>query len=390
MRIPPFPVLPLRVRRGFFGMLWGVLGLLTVYVSGAGPDGFETPRSGRTFTFPQDHGSHPGFSIEWWYVTGHLWETNGTRHGFQATFFRRSAPRNALGETAATTAFGDSQIHLAHMALLDGSSGRFLHQERLNREGWDAHASASGLDIRNGNWTMRWNGEDVSVRNPIELRGSVRTDASFSLSLVPRKPLVVFGTNGVSRKAAEPWAASHYLTFPRLEVSGTLELAGKPRTVHGEAWMDHEFSSSQLGAGQVGWDWAGIQLNDGREIMAYRMRREDGSLDPFSTLAWVDAQGGVRHLGPDQFQWTPDGRWRSPATDAVYPARIRLTAFDPQSGTPRTLTLEPVAAAQELTGGLGGIAYWEGACRVLDASGRDVGRAFLEMTGYAGSLSGRF
>ena len=371
-------------------MLWGLFGLLAVCVFGAGPDGFETPQPGWAFTFPRDHGSHPGFSIEWWYVTGHLFETNGTRHGFQATFFRRSAPRAAVGETAATPKFGDSQIHLAHMALLDGSSGRFLHQERLQREGWDAHASESGLDLRNGNWTMRWGGAGTGSADSIELRGSVRSDASFSLNLVPRKPLVVFGTNGVSRKAAESWAASHYLTFPRLEVSGTLELAGTPRAVRGEAWMDHEFSSSQLGAGQVGWDWAGIQLNDGREIMAYRMRRDDGTADPFSTLAWVDAQGSVRHLGSEQFEWKPDGSWRSPATGALYPARIRLTAFDPQTGVPLKLTLEPVTAAQELTGGLGGIAYWEGACRVLDAQGRDVGNAFLEMTGYAGSLSGRF
>ncbi|MBL9174599.1 MAG: hypothetical protein JNL10_13765 [Verrucomicrobiales bacterium] len=372
------------------GLLLGILGPGTEWAIGAGPDGFETPRPGRVFAFHRDHGSHPGFSIEWWYVTGHLWETNGTRHGFQATFFRRSAPRAGADGTAASPAFQDSQIHLGHMALLDGGSGRFLHQERLNREGWDAHASESGLDLRNGNWTMRWSAGGTESRGAMELRGSVRSDASFALNLVPRKPLVVFGTNGVSRKAAEPWAASHYLTFPRLEVSGTLEISGKPRAVRGEAWMDHEFSSSQLGAGQVGWDWAGIQLEDGREIMAYRMRREDGSADPFSTVAWVDAQGSVRHLGPDQFQWKADGTWRSPATGALYPARVRLDVHDPHTGNPVTLVLEPVVASQELTGGLGGIAYWEGACRVLNAEGRDLGRAFLEMTGYAGSLSGRF
>ncbi|MBN8248438.1 MAG: carotenoid 1,2-hydratase [Verrucomicrobia bacterium] len=344
------------------------------------------PRPGTRFVFPRDHGSHPQFSLEWWYVTGHLHETNGLRHGFQATFFRRSTPRSPGDIQTATPAFGDRQLYLAHMALLDGASGQFLHQERLNREGWDAFSASNTLDVRNGNWSLRWFGE---ADGRLELQGGIRAEASWRLTLTPAKPLVVFGTNGVSRKAAEPSAASHYLTFTRLQVSGTLSRGGQTHPVSGTAWMDHEFSSSQLGAGQVGWDWAGVQLDDGREIMAYTMRRTDGAVDPFSTLAWVDREGGVRHFGADSFQWEPEGRWRSPATGAEYPARVRLTAADPVTGRLVTLQLVPIHAAQELAGGLGGIAYWEGACRVLDATGREIGSAFLEMTGYAASMAGR-
>lgn len=354
--------------------------------------GAAVPLPGRVFSFPRDHGSHPEFDLEWWYLTGHLFEADGTRHGFQATFFRRTGARIRSPETPATASFGDGQLFLAHMALLDGASGAFLHQERLNREGWDAASATNTLNVRNGPWTLTFvpNAAGTNFPGPeMELRGSIRADAAFRLTLTPRKPLVVFGTNGVSRKAAEPTAASHYLTFPRLEVRGELMLGGHTRPVLGEAWMDHEISSSQLGAGQVGWDWAGIQLLDGREIMAYRMRRSDGATDPFSTLAWVDRKGGVRHLGPTEFHWQPEGEWRSPVSGAAYPARVRLTTLDPESGQKITLVLAPIRPAQELIGAIDGIAYWEGACQVWDRQGKEVGSAFLEMTGYAASMAGR-
>lgn len=349
------------------------------------PGGFAVPQPGTQFHFPRDHGSHPAFALEWWYVTGHLFETNGTHHGFQATFFRRAAPREAAERSVGSTAFGRGQVFLAHMALLDGHTGRFLHQERLNRDGWDAFARTNDLDVANGNWSL--------VRSPASgvfaLRGSIRAEAGFDLTLAPRKPLVVFGTNGVSRKAAEPTAASHYLTFTRLAVDGELRAGERTVAVTGEAWMDHEFSSSQLGAGQVGWDWSCIQLRDGRELMTYRLRRADGSTDPSSTLAWIDHDGRVTHSGPTDFEWQTLTQWRSPATGATYPARTVLTTRDPATGERVTFTLEPLATDQELTGALGGIPYWEGACRVLDAQGREIGRAFMELTGYAGTMQGR-
>ena len=352
-------------------------------------EGFAVPQPGMRFQFPKDHGSHPDFALEWWYITGHLTETNGVRYGFQATFFRRSTPRTEKPGSA-TEAFGDQQLHLAHMALLEVRTGRFLHQERIQREGWNASASEKGLDVQNGNWSLRML-EPVGSggRAPMELRGGIRGEVAFRLRLEPVKPLVVFGTNGVSRKAVEPTAASHYLTFSRLRVSGDLVLDGRSRSIQGEAWMDHEFSSSQLGRDQVGWDWASLQLRDGREVMAYRMRRSDGTTDPFSTLAWVGQEGGVTQVGADRFVWETLGAWRSPSTGAVYPASVVLTADDPVEGRRRRFRIEPLVEAQELTGALGGIPYWEGACRVLDETGQEVGQAFLEMTGYAAPLQGR-
>ncbi len=351
--------------------------------------GFEIPKPGRKFTFPRDHGSHPEFSIEWWYLTGHLRTQAGGPFGFQATFFRRStSPSHSSTNAPRSAAFGHQQLFLAHMAFVDVSAQRFYHQERLNREGWDAYATTNTLDVRNGNWTLHLS--DHGATPTLLLRGSCCAEIAFELSLHPLKPLVAFGTNGVSRKAAEPSAASHYLTFPRLRAQGTVAIRGAQSAVTGEAWMDHEFSSSQLGEGQVGWDWASIQLQDGRELMAYRMRRNDGTTDPFSTLAWIQPSGEIQHLNANQFSWEVLSRWKSPTSGAEYPSRLRLNTVDPASGKPFSVVLQPLVLDQELRGDIGGIAYWEGACRVENTSGQPIGNAYLELTGYAGTLKGKF
>ncbi len=352
-------------------------------------DGFSVPQPGRSLVFPRDHGSHPDFKIEWWYVTGHLFGDQDRRFGFQATFFRRAGPRRAQETPAPAPAalFGDDELHLAHIALLDVQGGRFLHEERLNRRGWDADSSTNTLAVRNGNWSLRLGPQ---ADGPLSLQGSIRADAAFSLSLAPLKPLVIFGENGVSRKGAAPTAASYYLTFSRLAVTGTVTLAGRRHVVRGQAWMDHEISSSQLDDDQAGWDWASLQLQDGREIMAYRMRKKDGRTDPFSQLAWVDANGLVRHFKSTQFAWSALQTWKSPATGADYPVRVALTTTDPASGQTVRYTLAPILLEQELRGALGGIPYWEGACHVLDEQGAIVGSAYLELAGYAGNLGDRF
>ena len=349
------------------------------------PDGFALPQPGRVFRFPRDHGRHPDFKIEWWYVTGHLEAEGGRAFGFQATFFQNAGP--VPNHVPTTNAFAHAPLFLAHMALLDVQSGRFLHQARLNRAGWDAVSALDTLDVRNGNWSLRLT---EGADGLMELAGGVQAEAAFQLALRPLKPLVVFGTNGVTRKGADPTAASHYLTFPRLEATGSLTLGGERFPVRGLAWMDHEISSSQLDPGQAGWDWACVQLNDGRELMAYRMRRHDGSTDPFSTLAWIGRDGSVRHFGADRFRWETVGTWTSPVTKGKYPNRVRLVAPNLETGTETELFLEPLAADQELTDPLGAVSYWEGACRVRDGTGRELGRAYLELTGYVGRLADRF
>jgi predicted secreted hydrolase len=354
-------------------------------------EGFAIPQPGRKFEFPRDHGSHPEFKIEWWYVTGHLFTESQARYGFQATFFRSAGPPISPDATTAhaprSATFGVNGLYLAHIAISDVNQQRFLFEERLNREGWDASAERSTLAVRNGNWSLTL---DTNQPTVLLVQGSIRDEASFVLQLRPQKPLVIFGEDGVSRKGADPSASSHYLTFSRLAASGTLTLNGRSHTVKGQAWMDHEISSSQLDQGQEGWDWASIQLRDGREVMVYRLRLRGGATDPHSQLAWVDDQGMASQVDASRFTWTTIRQWKSPQTGGLYPVSIRLETIDPATHQPQVFLLEPVLDPQELDGPLGGIPYWEGACRVRNPKGEDIGSAYLELTGYVGNLAERF
>lgn len=341
---------------------------------------WNVPRTGHVLVFPRDHGSHPDFKIEWWYLTGHLF-AGERRFGFQATFFR-------LGQepvdVPAGEAFGTTQLYLAHMGLTDPETGRFLHEERLNRGGWDAGAKVGDLDVTNGNWSLRRDGTGM------DLRGTIRAEASLSLRLEPKKGPVVFGEDGVSRKGPEGTAASYYITFPRLEASGNLRLGGEDFSVKGEAWMDHEISSSQLDEDQVGWDWTCIQFHDGREIMAYVLRTADGGISDYSKLVWIDRDGALLHVERSGYEWRHEGKWVSPETGAGYPVSPLIVTKDPETGAESRLRLLPLMKAQEMTGGAGGVSYWEGACDVRDeSSGEIVGRAYLEMTGYADDIGER-
>ena len=331
-------------------------------------EGFPVPQAGYAYQFPRDHGSHPEFKIEWWYLTGHLYTVEGRRFGYQATFFRNAAPDRAL------------QIYLAHMALIDVQTGKFYHQERLNRAGWDAGAAEGTLALHNGPWALRFVDEATET---MVLNGGVRAEVQFELTLTPRKPVVVFGEDGISRKGSDPTAASYYITFTRLAAEGKLTVEGRTSDVRGESWMDHEISSSQLSRNQVGWDWLSLQLKDGREIMFYRLRQQDGSSDPASTLTWIQVDGT---LHKQDFRWRVLSTWRSTKTGAEYPARVELSTNDPSTGRPTVFLIEPLVPEQELTGDLVGISYWEGACRVRDGEGREVGSAYMELTGYSKAL----
>jgi predicted secreted hydrolase len=205
----------------------------------------------------------------------------------------------------------------------------------------------------------------------------VHAEAVLKLELEAVKPLVIFGEDGVSRKGAAESAASHYLTFPRLKATGSVKLGTQEHRVSGEAWMDHEFSSSQLDEGQTGWDWAAIQLRDGREVMVYRMRRADGSTDAASSLTWIAQDGSIQKA---PFAWKALERWKSPHSGAEYPNRVRIESEG------EVFELHPRALDQEQGGSITGLPYWEGACEVRDARGQVIGSAFLELAGYAGDL----
>lgn len=353
-------------------------------------EGFLVPQPHPQLRFPRDHGSHPGFKIEWWYLTGHLFGPKNERFGYQATFFRRagSPPQNSANPSGSTR-FRSDEIHLFHAAILDTRSRKFHHTERLARTGWDAASSPEQLHVRVGDASLTQTDPKLErFELQAQLPGEAKADSGFSLQLEPLKPLVLFGEDGVSRKGDSETAASWYLTFSRLKTHGELTLEGQQFAVSGETWMDHEISSSQLTETQAGWDWAGIQLQDGREIMTYRLRKKDGSTDPASALTWVDPSGKTRHFSANEFRWESRGQWTSPRSKANYPLPAALLCKDPETGEPLELLLQPLALDQELDGKLTGLAYWEGACEVF-CKGRPIGSAYVELTGYAHDLSQR-
>ncbi len=347
-------------------------------------DGFRVPHADSVLEFPRAHGSHPDYKIEWWYFTGQLQSADGRRFGYQATFFRNAAP---LSDNSSRKGFGDRHLYMAHAAVTDIDRLQFIYEERLNRDGWDAFACSYGMSVRNGNWTLQMTDPETET---MQLNLTVHGHAAMQLMLTPSKPRIRFGetTNGVSRKGAHPHATSYYISFTRLQTKGTLILNNEAHEVSGISWMDHEIASRQLSEELEGWDWTAIHLDDGREIKAYILRRKDGSPDNYSRLFWIEKDGSYRRWGPEDFSWQPLRTWKSPSTGITYPIEIILHLPDELArDAPQRLHLRPLLDHQELTGTISGIAYWEGACEVLDADkGEVIGKAYIELAGYGGGL----
>jgi predicted secreted hydrolase len=320
---------------------------------------------GRHFQFPRDHFDHPDFRTEWWYYTGNLRAHDGRRYGFELVFFRQGRDR---GPDVNPSSWRVRDLYLAHLALTDIDGRRFRYYKRLNRSGPGiAGASFDQSRIWNGNWEAVW---DQS--NDVQTLSAVADDIRFTLRLTPRKPPVIHGENGVSQKAAGPGNASYYVSFPRLAVDGTLN--GFPVT--GSAWMDHEWFTYQLEAGQQGWDWFSVQLDSGADLMLFQLRHTDGGMDAFSSGTYIASDGRATHLKQSDFQLQPLEYWTSPHTSARYPSKWRISVPSLK------ITLESTAAIpdQELVADDAATpTYWEGA---VTYSGTGSGRGYLEMTGY--------
>lgn len=340
--------------------------------------GFERAVEPRDFRFPADHGPHPGFRTEWWYYTGNLETREGRRFGFQLTFFR-----SALTATpqARASEWGASEAWLAHFALSDVEGGRFHSFERWSR-GALGLAGAQGEPFRV--WVESWAATAASSPGPAGTPAMRLTAAEggvgIDLTLRPGKPPVLQGDRGLSRKSAERGNASYYYSLTRMPATGTVRLGGESFAVTGLAWMDREWSTSSLGADQVGWDWFALQLSDGGEVMLYRLRRRDGTADPASSGTLIGPRGESRHLRLSDFRLDDLGRWESPRSGARYPARWRIGI--PADGL--DLEVRPALAGQELDVSF---RYWEGAVDVTGTHrGRPVtGRGYVEMTGYTDS-----
>lgn len=358
------------------GVAWLVL-LAALAVGAAQADGgaaeYPPVRPGRTLAFPVDGGAHPDYRTEWWYVTGWLEDAGGQARGFQITFFR---VRTRLGEDNPSR-FAPRQLVLAHAALADPREGRLLHAERAARAmqplaGFDETHTRVWVD----DWSLHWEGDHYRARVEAE-------DFAFELRFEPRGEPMLNGERGFSQKAPDPRHASYYYSRPQLAASGSVRLRGATHEVRGHAWLDHEWSSEIMPDGARGWDWVGINLHDGGALMAFRMRDDDGQ------ALWAggsvrDADGLLRTLAVDEVRFTPLRRWRSPRTGTDYPVEWTLEVGS--AAGPRSLRIIPLFDDQELDSRRStGAVYWEGAVRVLEA-GREIGRGYLEMTGYGERL----
>jgi predicted secreted hydrolase len=335
---------------------------------------------GYQYSFPRDHFNHPEYRTEWWYYTGNLQSADGRRFGFELTFFRQGLDR----DPARHNAWDARDLYFAHLALSDLNAGRFYHTERTNRSGPGlAGADEATGRIWNGNWQIRWKDADQELH-------AISEQFELRFELHSEKPPVIQGENGVSQKAEGAGHASHYISLTRLATKGSIILDGTSFAVSGLSWMDHEFFTEQLTANQSGWDWISIQLDDRTELMLFDIRRNDGTIDPFSAGTYIDAQGKSTHLRKEDFLFNPLGDvWKSPATGAEYPVRWKISI-------PKlALTLEATTSlrSQELAGGSEfAPTYWEGAIGLVGtrAASEISGRGYLEMTGYAHPLhSGR-
>ena len=333
--------------------------------------------------FPRDFGAHADHRTDWWYFTGQLNSGQGAQvrtWGFQVTFFR-SRVDTAQGNLSR---FAAHQLIMAHAALSDVQSGVLRHEQRLARTGFSlVEISSEDTQVTLRDWTLQRTGPIDQSRYETHVAAP---DFSLDLTLTQTQPLLLQGQAGYSRKGPLPEQASHYYSQPQLHTEGTLRMrvpgqsAWQILPVKGKAWMDQEWSETYLAPEAVGWDWIGMNLDNGAALCAFRLRRADGS-----TL-WA---GGTyrapgqpsRAFDATEVQFKPGRLWSSPATAARYPVEWAVA-------TPvGRFVVQAVMDAQELSGSqsMGNI-YWEGLSRLLDGQGRHLGQGYLEMTGYAGKV----
>lgn len=330
---------------------------------------YPTVTPGPELRFPRDHGAHPQHRTEWWYFTGWLEDEQGKPLGFQITFFR-SRP---VTDPDNPSAFAPEQILFAHSALSDPSAGKLIHEQRMARAGFGlAGAATADAKIKLLDWQLERGADGV-------FRARVPAGA-FSLDLIfePTQPVMVNGDRGYSRKGPKPEQASYYYSMPQLTVHGTVVKDGRRVLVKGRGWLDREWSSTLLDPRAVGWDWAGINLEDGGALMLFQVRGRGGdALYAGGTLRRADGSKVV--FGPTDVRFVPQRRWRSPATGALYPVEAEFVVQLPEGE--RRFPLRPLFDAQELDGRAAGMpAYWEGAVTT------NGGRGYLELTGYASDL----
>jgi predicted secreted hydrolase len=326
----------------------------------------------KTLAFPRDRGSHPDFRTEWWYITGQALSTgSGNRaFGFQLTFFRSRVEATQ----AMTSKFAARQLVFAHAAITDVQGKKLWHDQRISREGFEvAAASEADMQVRLRDWSLRAGGK----RYTAELPGN---DFSMKLAFDETQPVLLQGKQGLSRKGPEEKQSSYYYSQPQLQTSGTLQVKGQTFEVAGKAWLDHEWSQELLHPQATGWDWIGMNLDDGSALTAFRLRdKEGGAL--WDGGSFRSAKGDLYTFTQGEVIFKPVRSWKSPLTQTTYPVEwvVRTPA---DFYTVRAVIDNQELDSRQSTGSI----YWEGLSELIDSNGKRVGMGYLEMTGYASPL----
>lgn len=342
--------------------------------------GFAQATEPNAVRFPADLGAHPAYQTEWWYYTGNLETAVGRQFGYQFTIFRRAlTPTEPLEMDNEQSDWRTNQVYLAHFTVSDIGAGDFYPHERFSR-GAAGLAGAQAEPYRV--WLENWSVEEVSpgVVRLLADAGDVALDLALRQSLPP----VLHGEGGLSPKGSQPGNASYYYSLVQQPTSGTVRVGSDSFDVTGLSWKDHEYSTSALSSGAVGWDWFSIQLDDGSALMFFEIRNADGSLEAFSSGSYIAPDGAVTPLALGDWELTVTDTWTSDVSGAEYPAGWEIAV--PDFGI--ELSGRPLLPNQELNVST---VYWEGAVGYTGTvNGRPVtAKGYVEMTGYSGSMNGR-
>lgn len=333
--------------------------------------GYPKVTEPRALRFPADHGAHPRYKHEWWYITGQAATGTGRRFGYQLTIFREAIAPEPVDSASH---WATSQLYLAHAAVTDIESGAYLSDERFARGALGlAGAAASPLRVWLEDWAITGRAGDRSLEGAISARSE---RFRFDLAIRSSGPPVAHGDRGMSAKGAAG-NASYYYSYTRLATRGTIRVDGRSFDVAGSSWLDHEWSSSALAADQSGWDWFSLQLSGGRALMVFRLRHAADADRDFYSGTYVDAAGEATTLSSGQIDMTPLDHWTSERTGVRYPVRWRLGIPD----LDLALTVEPRLENQEFAHSF---RYWEGAVAVRGRLGEENvdGQGYVELTGY--------
>ncbi|OUR91502.1 hypothetical protein A9Q81_17695 [Gammaproteobacteria bacterium 42_54_T18] len=328
----------------------------------------------RALVFPKDHGPHPEYKNEWWYLTGNVHDENGRQFGYQVTFFRIALTAGTANPIAHQSAWRTQQVWMAHFAITDIKKQHHVHGQRIVRQALNlAGASTEPVKIWLENWQLIGQ-KDSQHGFPWQL--SVQDEQmSVNFSLASHKPVVLQGDEGLSQKSPAFGNASYYYSLSRLQTQGRLNIGEHSYQVTGTSWLDREWGSSQLSDNQVGWDWFSIQLHDHQELMYYQLRTKDGQAHPSSQGKWINQTGMTQSIRPSDIQLTPLAWWTA-EDGKKFPIKWRLKYPSNNSDW----IIEAQVADQYMTTL---VRYWEGTVTIVDAhTGQTLGVGYLEMTGY--------